>query len=59
LSCILDDKILNTKPLIFFDKLNHSSLYQAVFLSKVELRRYHHNDINQLESFLEEHKNDL
>ncbi len=58
LSCILDDKILNAKPLVFFDKLNHSSLYQAVFLSKVELRRYHHNDINQLESFLEEHKND-
>ena len=58
LSCILDDKILNAKPLVFFDKLNHSSLYQAVFLSKAELRRYHHNDINQLESFLEEHKND-
>ncbi len=58
LSCILDDKILNAKPLVFFDKLNHSSLYQAVFLSKAVLRRYHHNDINQLESFLEEHKND-
>jgi 8-amino-7-oxononanoate synthase len=58
LSCILDDKILNAKPLVFFDKLNHSSLYQAIFLSKAELRRYHHNDINQLESFLEEHKND-
>ena len=58
LSCILADKILNAKPLVFFDKLNHSSLYQAVFLSRAELRRYHHNDINQLESFLEEHKND-
>lgn len=58
LACILDDKILNEKPLVFFDILNHSSLYQAVFLSKAELRRYHHNDINQLESFLEEHKND-
>ncbi len=58
LACILDDKILNAKPLVFFDKLNHSSLYQAVFLSKAELRRYNHNDINQLESFLEEHKND-
>lgn len=58
LSCLLDDKVLNAKPLVFFDKLNHSSLYQAVFLSKAELWRYHHNGINQLESFLEEHKND-
>jgi 8-amino-7-oxononanoate synthase len=58
LSCILDDKVLNAKPLVFFDKLNHSSLYQAVFLSKAELKRYRHNDINHLESLLEECKND-
>ncbi len=58
LSCILDDKVLNAKPLVFFDKLNHSSLYQAVFLSKAELERYNHNDINHLESLLREYKND-
>jgi 8-amino-7-oxononanoate synthase len=58
LACILDDKILNAKPLVFFDKLNHSSLYQAVFLSKAELKRYHHNDINHLESLLREYQND-
>ena len=58
LSCILDDKILNDKPLVFFDKLNHSSLYQAVFLSKAQALRYHHNDINHLESLLREYKND-
>jgi 8-amino-7-oxononanoate synthase len=58
LSCILDDKILKAKPLVFFDKLNHSSLYQAVFLSKAELKRYHHNDSNHLESLLREYKND-
>jgi 8-amino-7-oxononanoate synthase len=27
LACILDDKILNEKPLVFFDKLNHSSRF--------------------------------
>ena len=59
LSCILDDKILNDKPLVFSDKLNHSSLYQAVFLSKAQALRYHHNDINHLESLLREYKNDL
>lgn len=58
LSCLLDDKILHEKPLVFFDKFNHSSLYQAVFLSKSELKRYHHNDINHLESLLEEYKQD-
>jgi 8-amino-7-oxononanoate synthase len=44
--------------LVFFDKLNHSSLYQAVFLSKAELKRYHHNDINHLEFLLREYQND-
>lgn len=58
LACVLDDKILNEKPLVFFDKLNHSSLYQAVFLSKAELKRYHHNDSNHLESLLREYQND-
>ncbi len=58
LSCILDDKILNAKPLVFFDKLNHCSLYQAVFLSKAQALRYHHNDINHLESLLIEYQND-
>lgn len=58
LSCLLDDKILNQKPLVFFDKLNHSSLYQAVFLSKAELKRYHHNDIDYLESLLKKYKDD-
>ena len=58
LSCLLDGKILNAQPLVFFDKLNHSSLYQAVLLSKAELKRYRHNDVNGLESFLEGHKND-
>lgn len=58
LTCLLDDKISNQKPLVFFDKLNHSSLYQAIFLSKAELKRYHHNDVNHLESILKKYRND-
>jgi len=58
LSSLLDDKILQAKPLVFFDKLNHSSLYQAIFLTKAELYRYHHNDMNHLESLLIRYQND-
>ncbi len=58
LSSLLDEKILGARPLVFFDKLNHASLYQAVFLSKPELHRYHHNNMNHLESLLEKYKND-
>ncbi|WPX97885.1 aminotransferase class I/II-fold pyridoxal phosphate-dependent enzyme [Candidatus Fokinia crypta] len=59
LSSLLDEKVLQAKALVFFDKLNHSSLYQAVFLSKAELCRYHHCDIQHLESLLENYKEDL
>ncbi|WP_341790637.1 8-amino-7-oxononanoate synthase [Rickettsia endosymbiont of Polydrusus tereticollis] len=58
LSSLLDSKILGTKALVFFDKLNHSSLYQAVFLSGAELIRYHHNDIEHLSSLLNKYEND-
>jgi 8-amino-7-oxononanoate synthase len=58
LSCILDERILKEKPLVFFDKFNHASLYQAVFLSKAELKRYHHHDINHLEFLLRAYQTD-
>ncbi|MEG0036615.1 MAG: 8-amino-7-oxononanoate synthase [Victivallaceae bacterium] len=58
LSCLLDQKILNAKPLVFFDRLNHASLYQAVFLSSAQLCRYRHNDMNHLEFLLSRYKNE-
>lgn len=58
LSAILDQTVLGTKPIVFFDKLNHSSLYHGVFLSNSELVRYTHNDLDHLEAFLCKYKSD-
>lgn len=54
LSSLLSVLALKAKPLVFFDKYNHSSLYQAAFLSKCELIRYKHNDMENLRSKLDE-----
>jgi 8-amino-7-oxononanoate synthase len=56
LSCLLDDRVLHAKPLVFFDQLNHASLYQAVFLSKATLCRY--RSMHHLELLLERYKQD-
>lgn len=53
LGCLLNQEILQTRPLVFFDKLNHASLYQAIFLSQAELIRYRHNDMEHLNDLLE------
>ncbi len=52
LSALLDTKILSDIPLVFFDKLNHASLYQAVFASKARLIRYNHNNMDHLTDLL-------
>ncbi len=58
LSSLLDSKILGTKPIVFFDKLNHASLYQAISLSNPELVRFCHNDMEHLSSLLIKYEND-
>lgn len=52
LSSLLDKQVLGSVPLVFFDRLNHSSLYQAVALSGAELVRYKHNDMQDLSELL-------
>lgn len=59
LASLLDQSVLGNKPIVFFDKLNHASLYQAVFLSHAELVRYRHNDMDHLSNLLTKFKNDL
>ena len=58
LSSLLDQKVLQTKPIVFFDRLNHSSLYQAIFLSGAELIRYRHNDMQHLSDILHKHQHE-
>ena len=52
LSCLLDASVLKKEPLVFFDKHNHASLYQGVFLSKARLMRFRHNDMQHLSELL-------
>lgn len=56
LACLLDKSVLKAQPLVFFDRLNHASLYQAVFLSGAELCRYQHNDMVHLQLLLTKYK---
>ena len=56
LSSLCDSQILESQAQVFFDKSNHSSLYQSVFLAKAELIRYNHNNLEELESLLEKNK---
>ena len=59
LAALLDPKVLGAKPIVFFDKLNHGSLYQAVFLSQAQLVRFGHNNIVQLSNLLDKYKSSL
>ena len=52
LASLLDHRILKAKPIVFFDRLNHASLYQAIFLSGAELVRYRHLDVDHLSACL-------
>lgn len=42
LATLLDKNVLGETPLVFFDKLNHASLYPAITQSGAELHRYPH-----------------
>lgn len=56
LSSLLSSAVLKKKPIVFFDKLNHASLYQAVFLSGADLVRYKHLDCDHLSECLNQYK---
>lgn len=58
LTCLLDQKILGARPLVFFDKGNHASLYQAIFLADAQLIRFHHFDMADLSEKLLQFQND-
>ena len=58
IAALLDKKILGKTPLVFFDRLNHSSMYNGVFLSGAKLVRYRHNDMDHLQKLLEDYNSD-
>ncbi|WP_370931674.1 aminotransferase class I/II-fold pyridoxal phosphate-dependent enzyme [Bartonella sp. DGB1] len=58
LAALTDPQILGSKALLFFDKLNHASLYQAAFLSGARLCRYQHNNLDHLEKLLKQYETD-
>ena len=58
LPSLLDKHVLKTQAIVFFDQLNHSSLYQGIFLSQAKLIRYRHNDMKHLYQLLDEYKDD-
>ena len=58
LSSLLDSRVLKAKPIVFFDRLNHASLYQAMFLSDAELVRYKHLDCDHLSACLTRYQHD-
>ncbi len=57
LSALLNTRALGNIPLVFFDKSNHASLYQAVFATQAKLLRYNHNDMEHLSKLLTKYKN--
>ncbi len=58
LSALCDKAVLansNREAILFFDRLNHSSLYKAALLSSAKLERYQHNNIGMLEDLLKKY----
>lgn len=57
LEALLDPVILKSKPLVFCDRLCHSSLLSTTrFVA--DIKRFHHNDLSHLNSLLENATND-
>jgi len=55
LASLLSKRVLPAPPIVFFDRLNHSSLYNAMFLSGVEYVLFDRNDMIDLRRQLQQH----
>ncbi|MHC0448709.1 MAG: aminotransferase class I/II-fold pyridoxal phosphate-dependent enzyme [Candidatus Lariskella arthropodorum] len=59
LSSMLDTKVLQNQALVFFDKLNHASLYHGCMLAGAKMVRYKHCNIKHLRILIEQYKDDV
>ncbi|MGN7610795.1 aminotransferase class I/II-fold pyridoxal phosphate-dependent enzyme [Magnetococcales bacterium HHB-1] len=59
LTALLDRQILGCEPLVFSDRLNHASIHHGCRAAHVRQIRYHHLDLNHLESLLKKHEQSL
>jgi len=57
LAALFDKEILGSEPLVFCDRLNHSSMHHGLKAANIRQIRYHHNDLNHLESLLRKNAN--
>ncbi|WP_420886870.1 aminotransferase class I/II-fold pyridoxal phosphate-dependent enzyme, partial [Candidatus Magnetaquicoccus inordinatus] len=55
LTALLDRHVLGADPLVFTDRLNHASLHHGCQCAGVRQIRYRHNDLNHLQSLLQQH----
>lgn len=49
--------LASRESIVFSDRLNHASIIDGVILSRAELVRYPHKDLNILDSLLKAHRN--
>ncbi len=54
LAALLNRRVLEAEPLVYFDALNHASLHQGCRAAGARQICYHHNDLDHLESLLRE-----
>jgi len=52
----LISSLFGKEDLILIDKYDHQSIYDGCILSKAEWKRFNHNDMNDLERLLKEHR---
>lgn len=55
---VLSTLLADQKALVFFDKFNHASLYQAIQTIDCKLIRYRSCDMDHLEELLKQHQHD-
>ena len=58
LPALLNPQVLQSKPLVFCDRLVHASLYQGLKTARVHPYRFHHQNLTHLKSLLEPFQND-